>query len=86
MLLNTKGFHSGSAVKDLPGNAGHVGSTRVRKIPCRRKQQPTPVFLPRKFHRQRSLVGCSPWGCKKWGTTELTQTHTGEKWTEVVSR
>ena len=27
----------------------------------RRKQQPTPVFLPREFHGQRSLVGYSPW-------------------------
>ena len=29
----------------------------VRKIPWRRKWQPTPVFLPEKSHRQRSLVG-----------------------------
>ena len=28
----------------------------VRKIPWRRKWQPTPVFLPRKSHGQRSLV------------------------------
>ena len=24
---------------------------------------PTPVLLPGKSHAQRSLVGCSPWGC-----------------------
>ena len=36
----------------------------VRKIPWRRKCQPSPVVLPRKSHRQRSLVGFSPWGCK----------------------
>ena len=24
---------------------------------------PTPVFLPRESHGQRSLVGCCPWGC-----------------------
>ena len=24
---------------------------------------PTPVLLPGKSHGQRSLVGCSPWGC-----------------------
>ena len=30
----------------------------------RRKWQPTPVFLPRESHGQRSLVGCSPWGCR----------------------
>ena len=29
----------------------------VRNIPWRRKWQPTPVFLPGKSHRQRSLVG-----------------------------
>ena len=28
----------------------------VRKIPWRRKWQPTPVSLPRKFHKQRSLA------------------------------
>ena len=37
----------------------------VRKIPWRRKWLPTPVFLPGKFHRQRSLVGYSPWGHKE---------------------
>ena len=30
----------------------------------------TPVFLPRKFHGQRSLVGYSPWGSKESDTTE----------------
>ena len=40
------------------------------KIPWRRKWQPTPVFLPEKLHRQRSLVGYSPWGHKKLDTTE----------------
>ena len=32
----------------------------VRKIPWSSKWQPTPVFLPGTFHRQRSLVGYSP--------------------------
>ena len=32
--------------------------------PCRRRQwHPTPVLLPGESHGQRSLVGCSPWGC-----------------------
>ena len=34
------------------------------KILCRRKWQPTSVFLPGKFHGQRSLAGYSPWGCR----------------------
>ena len=37
----------------------------VRKIPGRRKWQPTPVFLPGKSHGQGCLVGYSPWGCKR---------------------
>ena len=40
----------------------------VRKIPWRRKWQPTPVFLPGEFHRQRSLVDSSPWGHKESDT------------------
>ena len=36
----------------------------VEKIPWSRKWQPAPVFLPGKFHRQRSLVGYSLWGCR----------------------
>ena len=46
------------------------------KIPYSRKRQPTPVFLPGKFHGQRSLEGYSPWGCKESGTTEHTRIHT----------
>ena len=34
----------------------------VRKIFWGRKWQPTPIFVPGKSHRQRSLVGYSPWG------------------------
>ena len=30
--------------------------------PMEDKWQPTPVFLPREFQGQRSLVGYSPWG------------------------
>ena len=31
----------------------------------RRKWQPTPVFLPRKSHGWRNLVGYLPWGHKE---------------------
>ena len=47
----------------------------VRKIPWRRKWQPTPVFLLREFHGQRVLVGYSPWGCKESDTTEQLSMH-----------
>ena len=36
----------------------------VGQISQRRKWQPTLVFLPGKSHRQRSLGGYSPWGCR----------------------
>ena len=39
----------------------------VGKIPWRRKWQPTPIFLPGKFHGQESLEGYSPWGHKRFG-------------------
>ena len=42
----------------------------VRKIPWRRKWQPTPVFLPGESYGQRSLVGYSPWGCREKDMTE----------------
>ena len=44
----------------------------VRKIPWRRKWQPTPVLLPGESHGQRSLVGYSPWWSQRvrydWAT------------------
>ena len=46
----------------------------VRKIPWRRKWQPTPVFLPGKSRGQRSLEGYSPWGCKRVRHDLVTKT------------
>ena len=50
---------SGCAVgKNLPANAGDGRdsfNSWDRKIPWSRKWQPTPVFLPGKFHGQRRL-------------------------------
>ena len=37
----------------------------IGKILWRRKWQPPPVFLPGKFHGQRSLADYSPWGDMK---------------------
>ena len=45
----------------------------VRKIPWRRKWQPTPVFLPGKFHGWRSLAGYCPWGHKTVGHDLVTK-------------
>ena len=61
-------------VENPPANAGDVTDAGydpwVGKIPWRRAWQPTPVFLPGKFHGQRSLAGYSPRGHKKSDTTE----------------
>ena len=46
----------------------------VRKIPWKKKWQPTPVFLSGEFHGQRSLVGYSLWGRKESNTTAHTHT------------
>ena len=56
----------------------------VGKIPWRRAWQPTPVFLPRESHGQRSLVGYSPWGHKELNTTErLSMMHGPAKYQQV---
>ena len=49
----------------------------VRKVTWRRKWQCTAVFLPEKPHRQRRLVGYSPWRCKESDitATELACVH-----------
>ena len=52
--------------------------SRVRKIPWRRKWQPTPVFLPGESHGQRSLAGYSPWGHKELDMTEWISTYTNK--------
>ena len=46
----------------------------VGKIPWRRKWLLTPVFLPGKSHRQRSLEGSSTWGHKESDPTEHAHT------------
>ena len=70
-------FQEMLVVKNLPANAGDIRDrldSWVRKIPWKRKWQPTPVFLPGVSHGQRSLAGYSPWGCydletkKRYGT------------------
>ena len=77
---------------NFPGGAGGKESTCkyrrcerhgfnpwVAKVPWSRKWQPKPVFLPGKFHGQRSLVGYSPWGRKELDMTEHKHTHRSEE-------
>ena len=58
------GFPGGTVVKNPPAGAGD--KSRVRSLAWEdllEKEIPAPVFLPGKFHGQRSLAGYSPWGC-----------------------
>ena len=70
--LHLEGFPGGIVVKNPCQCRRHGFNPRVRKISWRRKWQPTPVFLPGKFLRQRSLSGYSPSGHKELGRTEHT--------------
>ena len=66
------GFPSGSAVKNPPARQ----ETRETKFQSPGQEDPlkeemsTSVFLPGKFHGQRSLAGWSPWGLKESDVTE----------------
>ena len=82
------GFLSGSVVKKIhpqcrrdTGDGGLIpGSGRP---PWRRAWQPTPIFLPGKFHGQRTLVGYDPWSHKELDRAEATEhahTHDLQHW------
>ena len=69
------GFLGGSAVKNLPANARDLVWFLSQENTLRRKWHPTPVFLPGKFHGQRSLVGCSPLGSQRVRHDLLTKSN-----------
>ena len=75
----SKAFSSGSTDKESTCQCRRHKRCRfdpwVRKISWRRKWQPVPIFLPGKFHGQRSLAGYSPWGCEESETTECARMH-----------
>ena len=70
------GFPVALVVKNSVVNAGDTRNPQVwslgREDPLEEGWQTTPVFLPGKFHGQRSLVGYSPWGLKELDMTEVT--------------
>ena len=67
-------------VKNLPASAGDAGDTGsipgLGRFPWRRKWQPTPVFLPGKSLRQKSLTSYSPWDHKELDTNKRLSIHT----------
>ena len=80
------GFPDGSAHEESACNAGDSGDRDsipgLGRSPGGGKCQPTPVFLPEKFHGQRSLVGYSPKGRKRvrcnWVTDACTAVPLGK--------
>ena len=64
IIILLLGFPGGALIKypsANPGDTRDSGSIpRWGKIPWRRKWQPTSIFLPGNFHRQRNLAGYSP--------------------------
>ena len=65
--------HPTASLVAVPGSGSIPEPLEVRKIPWRRKWQPTPVFLPGESHGQRSLAGYSPWGRKRAGHSLVTK-------------
>ena len=67
----TIGFPGGTSGKEPSCQCGRCKRrgfvTWVGKIPWRRKWQLNPIFLPGKFHGQRSLAGYSLWSRKRVG-------------------
>ena len=61
-------------VKNQPANAEGIREEAsipgVGKISLEKEIQPTPLFLPGKFHGHRSVAAYSPWRCKELDTTE----------------
>ena len=60
------------------GSANFVSGDRLRGCVCLAviwQWRSTPVLLPGKSHGQRSLVGCSPWGCEESDMTERLHVH-----------
>ena len=79
-LLQDQGFPGDTVVKESACQCRRHKTNRfypwVGKISWSKKWQPTPVFLPGKFHGQRRLVGYNTWGHKEPDTTEHVRTHT----------
>ena len=68
--MSLRVFLGGSVVKNPMQETQEMWVQSLgRKIPWRGEWQPTPVFLPGKFHGQRSLVDYSAWGHKESDTT-----------------
>ena len=62
-------------VKNLLANIGDVVSTPGQEDPLEEEMSIHSSILAGKIHGQRSLLDCSPWGCKGLDTTEQLSTY-----------
>ena len=83
-ITNTWGFAGGWVGKESACNAGNAGKCKfgpwVRKIPWRRKWQPTPIFLPGRILWTEEPGGLQSIGSQRVGQdwNDGTHTHTQE--------
>ena len=75
MILSRLGFSGDASGKEPTCQSRRHRRPRfdpwVRKIPWKKKWQPTPVFLPGESHGQRRLRGYSPWDLKEMGSQRV---------------
>ena len=89
VFMKSDKFIQASEIEDFPSSSVIKKSTRqcrrwgfnpwVGKVPWRSKWQPTPVFLPGEYQRQRNLAGYSPWGRKRVGYDLATKQQQQQK-------
>ena len=79
VLYSTGNSTQGSAVTRMGRKSKTKDICVCMCVAWSRKRQLTPVFLPGKFHGQRSLAGYSLWGCKESDTTEHRQKQINNK-------
>ena len=81
LLLGLPRWCSGKEAAFQLGDARDMGSVPpFGKISWSRKWLPIQVFFSGKFHGQRSLAGCTPWGHKAPQTQLSGQVHTSSSW------
>ena len=64
-LVHSSVFSGGTKVKNLPARQGLRARSLCQEDPLEKEMATHSRVLAWKFHGQRSLVGCSPWGHKR---------------------
>ena len=77
-LIKTRGFPGGSLVKNLPANAGDLGSIPgLRRCPGEGNSNPLQYSCLGNPMDRGSLAGYSPWGHKEYNTTQRQNNNRG---------